>query len=129
MQNYCGGFTNEGLLKTGLNWLKDIETNAYPEVYASNPHILLRVLETANILTCDQVVIHASLARKASSHILGHHRLDYPEIDPPEWHKFITLKQVDGEVKTGDLPIGFWGNLSESYEAHNRDYRGYLKDR
>lgn len=129
MQNYCGGFTNEGLLKTGLNWLKDIETNAYPEVYASNPHILLRVLETANILTCDQVVIHASLARKASSDILGHHRLDYPEIDPPEWHKFITLKQVDGEVKTGDLPIGFWGNLSESYEAHNRDYRGYLKDR
>jgi succinate dehydrogenase/fumarate reductase flavoprotein subunit len=129
MQNYCGGFTNEGLLTTGLNWLKDIENNAYPEVYAGNPHILLRVLETYNTLTCDQVIVLASLARKASSDVLGHHRLDFPEKDPPEWHKFITLKQTDGQAKAGELPIGFWGGLSDNYEAHNRRYRGYLKSK
>jgi succinate dehydrogenase/fumarate reductase flavoprotein subunit len=127
MQNYCGGLTNEGLLKTGLAWLEDLEKNACPETYASNPHILLRVLETYNTLTCDQVIVHASLTRRASSDVLGHHRMDFPENDPPEWHKFITLKQAEGEVKTGELPIAFWGNLGDNYEAHNQDYRGYLK--
>jgi hypothetical protein len=53
--------------------------------------------------------------------------MDFPENDPPEWHKFITLKQAEGEVKTGELPIAFWGNLGDNYEAHNQDYRGYLK--
>jgi len=127
MQNYCGGIKNEELLKIGLIWLKDVEENVFPEVYAPNPHALMRVLESFNMLYCDRLILHASLARKASSKHLGFERQDYAEEDPPEWHKFVTVRQEDGEVRVGELPIGYWGPLAENYESHNRDYRGYLK--
>lgn len=127
MQNYCGSLRNEGLMKTGLKWVRDLKESHYTDTYASNPHILLRVLETYNILTVDEVILQACIARKASSEVLGHFRQDYPEVDPPEWHKWVTLKQVDGETKTGELPLDFHGNLAENYEARNEDYRGFLK--
>ncbi len=126
LQNYCGGLRNEGLMRTGLKWIQDIKEKEFPETYASNPHILLRVLETYNLLTVDEIIFQACIARKASSTVLGHIRQDYPDVDPPEWHKFLTLKQVDGTTRIGDLPIGFWGDLARNYEAHNQDYRGWL---
>lgn len=127
MQNYCSEPKNEELLKIGLTWLKDIEENVFPEVYAPNPHALIRVLETFNMLFCDHLIIHSSLERKGSSKFLGFARQDYPALDAPEWHKFVTVRQEVGEVRAGELPIGFWGALHESYEDHNKDYRGYLK--
>ncbi len=127
MQNYCGGLRNEGLMQTGLKWVRDIKEAYYPRSYASNPHILLRVLETYNILTVDEIILQACLARKASSEILGHFRQDYPAVDPPEWNKWITIKQVDGATSLGELPLNFYGDLSGNYEARNPGYKGYLK--
>jgi len=127
MQNYCGGLRNERLMNTGLKWIKDIKKEYYPQSYASNPHILLRVLETYNILTVDEIILQACLARKASSEVMGHFRQDYPEVDPPEWHRWITLKQVNGATRIGELPLDFGGQLNDNYEAHNRDYKGFLK--
>ncbi|MBW1997575.1 MAG: FAD-binding protein [Deltaproteobacteria bacterium] len=126
MQNYCSEPKNDELLRLGEMWLDDIEANVLQEVYAPNPHILMRVLESYNMMVCDQLIIQASLARKASSKHLGFVRQDYPSLDPPDWHKFITLRQEDGVVKVGERPIGFWGDLSEEYEKHNKDYRGFL---
>jgi hypothetical protein len=120
MQNYCGEPKNEELMKMGQLWFQDIEENVLQEVYAPNPHVLMRVLESFHMLVCDQLILHASLARKASSKHLGFVRQDYPEMEPPEWHKFITLRQEGGEVKVGDRPIGFWGDLDENYESHNK---------
>jgi succinate dehydrogenase/fumarate reductase flavoprotein subunit len=127
MQNYCGGLRNEGLMKTGLKWVQDIKEHHYPETYASNPHILLRVLETYNILTVDEIILQACLARKASSEVMGHFRQDYPEMDPPEWHKWITLRQEEGSTKIGELPLDFAGVLNDNYETHNPGYKGFLK--
>jgi hypothetical protein len=45
-------------------------------------------------------------------------------MDPPEWRKFITLKQENGKLKVGELPQAYWGPLKENYEAHNKDYKG-----
>jgi succinate dehydrogenase/fumarate reductase flavoprotein subunit len=126
MQNYCGEPKNQELLKIGLTWLEDIEKNVCSEAYASNPHALMRVIETFNQLSCDRLILHASLARKASSKHLGFIRQDYPEMDPPAWRKFITLRQDRGEVRAKELPIGFWGDLEKNYESHNKDYKGYL---
>ncbi len=84
----------------------------------------MRALEDLSILTHAQIILHASLARKASSRFLDFHRIDYPHLDPPEWHKFITLKQANGEVKVGERPLDYCGNLKKNYEAHNRDYTG-----
>jgi succinate dehydrogenase/fumarate reductase flavoprotein subunit len=126
MQNYCGEPKNDELLRIGFVWLEDIEKNVLPEAHAPNPHALMRVLETFNQLTCDRLILHASMARKASSKHLGFIRQDHVEMDPPNWHKFITLRQEGEKVQLSERPIGFWGELAENYESHNRDYHGYL---
>jgi len=118
MQNYCGEYKNEELLEIGLIWLEDLQNNEGPRVCADNPHKLMRTLEVFNILTCNEIILYSSMARKASSRYLDFFRLDYPEIDPPEWHQWITVKREDGTVKTGELPINFWGPLKENYEKH-----------
>ena len=127
LQTYCGGMKNEPLMQIGLKWAKDIERDVCPEVCAGNPHILLRVLESFNMITCDQLIIQASLGRKASSQHLGFFRQDYPAMDPPEWEKWLTIQQVNGDVKRGELPIHFWGSLKKNYETHNKNYKGYYK--
>ncbi len=118
MQNYCGEYKNEELLNIGLTWLKDIEKNVAPNLYAANPHILMRALGVLDILACNRMIIHTSLARKASSTYLGFNRLDHPKIDPPAHHKWVTLQQENGSVKTGELPIDFCGDMESNYEAH-----------
>ena len=95
-----------------------------PTLYALDPHKLIRSLEDLSILTHAQIHLHASQARKASSRFLGFLRIDYPQLDPPEWHKLITVKQADGKVQVGELPLDYCGNLKENYEAHNGDYKG-----
>jgi succinate dehydrogenase/fumarate reductase flavoprotein subunit len=128
MQNYCSEPKNEELLHLGKLWLKDIEKNVFPEVSAPNPHMLMRILESFNILYCDEPIIEACLARKASSKSLGFVRQDYPDVDPPEWHKFITVEQKDSQVRVGELPIGIGGPLNDNYEKHNSKYKGFLKE-
>lgn len=119
MQNYCGEPKSEELLKLGLLWLQDIEENELPVAYAENPHKLARTLEVMDILTCDRMILHACLARKASSESLSFLRSDYPQMDPPEWHKWITIKQNEGKVEVGDLPIDYWDSFEENYVKHD----------
>jgi succinate dehydrogenase/fumarate reductase flavoprotein subunit len=122
MQYFCSEYKTESLLKMGLDSLDRIEEKAVPSLFASDPHKLMRCLEDLSMLTHARIIIHASLARRASSRFLGFSRMDYPELDPPEWRKFITVRQENGKVKTGERPLDFCGNLKENYEAHNRDY-------
>ena len=124
MQYFCSEYKTEKLLNMGLDALNDIEQNWVPKLYALDPHKLMRSLEDLSILTFSQLIIQGSLARKASSRFLNFQRIDYPELDPPEWKKFITLKLENGEAKIGELPQAYWGNLKENYEAHNKDYTG-----
>ena len=127
MEKYCGTYKNEDLLKIGLWALKKMEEEDALEAYAPDPHKLGRTLDVIDLVTVCQMIVHASLARKASSKLLNFYRLDYPQVDPPEWHKWITLKQEEGKVKIGELPIEFWGSLKDNYEAHNKDYVGFVK--
>ena len=127
MQFFCSEFKTEKIFNMGLDALKDIEENWVPKLYALDPHKLMRSLEDLSMLTHAQIIIQAMLARKASSRMLDFHRIDYPELDPPEWNKFLTIKQENGKVKTGELPFDYCGNLKENYEAHNRDYTGVYK--
>ena len=127
MQNYCGDIKNEELLNLGLIWLEDVEKNVLPDAFAVNPHMLMRVIETTHILECDKLIIHSSHARKASSRYLGFNRQDYTQNDPPEWHKFVTIRQEEEGVKTGERPIDFALPLADNYEQQNPEYRGFLK--
>ncbi|MGD9158122.1 MAG: FAD-binding protein, partial [Desulfobacteraceae bacterium] len=124
MQYFCSEYKTELLFNMGLETLKEIEEVFVPNLYAHDPHKLMRSIEDLSMLAHAQMVLHASLARKASSRLLNFFRIDYPEIDPPEWSKFITIKHEDSEVKTGEIPLRYWGDMKDGYEAHNRDYTG-----
>jgi succinate dehydrogenase/fumarate reductase flavoprotein subunit len=124
MQYFCSEYKTEKLLNMGLDALNDIEQKWVPQLYALDPHKLMRSLEDLSILGFSKIIIHGSLARRASSRSLNFYRIDYPELDPPEWNKFITLKLEGDKVKVGELPLAYWGNLKENYEAHNKDYEG-----
>jgi len=124
MQDYCGEYKGEAILKMGLEWLKSIRESEASKACARNPHELIRVLECESRITVGEMIMHASLARKASSRALDFKRLDYPETDPPEWHKFITTRLEHGEVKAGEMPVNYWllppyaPTYEENYEKH-----------
>jgi succinate dehydrogenase/fumarate reductase flavoprotein subunit len=127
MQYFCSEYKTELLLNMGLDALKEIEDVHVPRLYALDPHKLMRSIEDLNLLAHGQIVLNASLARQASSRVLNFFRIDYPEIDPPEWNKFITVKLENNNVKTGELPLNYWGDMKANYEAHNKDYTGVYK--
>jgi succinate dehydrogenase/fumarate reductase flavoprotein subunit len=127
MQYYVSEYKTENLLNMGLGALRKIEEESVPLLSAMDPHKLMRSLEDTSLLTYAQIIIQAMLARKASSMLLNFRRIDYPKLDPPEWNHFLTIKQENGKVKTGSLPLTFWGNMKKQYEAYNKDYTGVYK--
>ena len=64
-----------------------------------------------------KIIIQAMLARKASSVPLGLNRIDYPEMDPPEWDKYLTLKLEKDRIQLESFRRRFWANMKEQYEA------------
>jgi len=127
MQMFCSDYKTEKLLIMGLDALRDIQDVHVPRLYALDPHKLMRSIEDLSLLTYGQIVLNASLARKASSRVLNFFRIDYPQIDPPEWNKFVTIKLENNKVKAGALPLKYWGDMKANYEANNKDYAGVYK--
>jgi succinate dehydrogenase/fumarate reductase flavoprotein subunit len=127
MQYFCSEFKTESLLNMGLDALKEIEEVFVPRLYALDPHKLMRSIEDLSMLAHAQMVLNASLIRKASSRPLNFYRIDYPEVDPPEWNKYLTIKLENGKVRSGELPLNYWGDMKANYEVHNRDYTGVYK--
>jgi succinate dehydrogenase/fumarate reductase flavoprotein subunit len=115
MQNYCSEVKNAQTLALAETWLRDLEANEAPRVRAENPHELMRVLEVHDLLTCCRMIVAACQARKASSTHLHFKRLDYPQMDPPEWHKWVVIRKNAQDVAVGDRPIAFWGDFESNY--------------
>ena len=124
MQYYVSEYKTGRLLKMGLGELERLEAEAVPRLFAHDPHKLMRTIEDLSMLEYAKIIIHASLARKASSIPLNFKRIDFPEIDPTEWYKFLTFRLENNQVCNGELPPRFWGDMAQQYEAHNSDYNG-----
>jgi len=122
MQDHCGATKRDVLLRAGIDKLRFLRANDLQQLSCSNPHNLVRTLEVLNVLTNAELVLNACLARKASARHLLFDRSDYPEKDPPEWHKLVTVRLENGSVKEGHIPIDYYGDLQATYEAHNKDY-------
>jgi succinate dehydrogenase/fumarate reductase flavoprotein subunit len=122
MQDYCGEYKNEETLTMGLRWLISIRESETSRVYARNPHELMRTLECLTRITVGEIMMHTSLARKASSRPLEFKRLDYPEVDPKEWNKLVTIRLKDGDVKVGELPLNYY-LLPPNASAYEENYR------
>ena len=124
MQYYAGEFRSEELLDLGLEELERIRQYAVPRLYALDPHKLMRSLEDLSMMDYASIILHAMKERRLTSPALRIDRLDYPENDPAEENCYLTLRLEDGEVKYKRVPIRYWGNMKEQYEAHNPDYTG-----
>ena len=124
MQDYCGEHKSERTLQEGLRLLQGLRESEASTTFAANPHELTRALECRSIITVGEAVMHASLARRASSALLSFTRLDYPTVDPPDWQKLLVAKLVDGKVAVGELPLDYHlrppyaPTYEENYRAH-----------
>ena len=127
MQYYVGGYQTEHLYDLALEEIKRIEENAVTELYALDPHKLMRCIEDLNMIEHAKIKIQAMKERRFSSPALGVQRLDYPEVDAEEMQKYLLIYEEDGETKFERIPIRFWGNMKEEYEKHNPDYAGVYK--
>ena len=126
MQDYCGQYRNEEALNAGLRLFRELKEAELTRTYAANPHELERVLECHTIITVGEMLIHSSLARKASSDLLNFQRLDYPEVDPPAWHKLLPIRLKDGNVEVREVPLDwhlkapYAAGYEENYEKHSK---------
>jgi succinate dehydrogenase/fumarate reductase flavoprotein subunit len=124
MQDYCGEYKTERTLDMGLKRLGDLLETEGERTYAGNPHELVRLLECFGLVDMGRLCIEAAKARKCSSRLLGFYRLDYPEVDPPEWHCFVPVSQKDGAVNSRKLPVDYYlqapysGDLEENYRQY-----------
>ncbi len=124
MRDYCGRYKNETTLNLGLRLLNELRTTEMADAYSSNPHELGRLLECDALITVGELIMKASLARKASHAGLDFIRLDYPDMNPPEWNKLLPIHQENGKAVTRDVPLDFHlkdpnaGTLEENYRKH-----------
>jgi succinate dehydrogenase/fumarate reductase flavoprotein subunit len=124
MQDYCGETKNDETLNLGLKWLDSMRESELSTAFARNPHELGRAMEAFSQCNVGEVIIQACLAHKASSMPLGLNRLDYPEMDPPEYQKFMTIRNNDGKIEIGELPFEYWllppyfSSYEENYKEH-----------
>ena len=125
MKEHCGAKRSAELLTKGLDRLREIRDDLAMRLSARNPHELHRCLESLSVLSNAETVLHSSLARRASAKQLHFIRTDYPEMDPQEWHKFVTVRKAEEGVVYGERPIDYYRPLKGNYEAWNRDYLEY----
>jgi succinate dehydrogenase/fumarate reductase flavoprotein subunit len=125
MKQHCGAEKTEERLSKGLDRLVEIRGDLVARLSASNPHQLLRCLESLSVLSNAETVLHSCRARKASAKQLHFVRTDYPEMDPQEWHKWVTVRKTEQGVVYGEKDIDYYLPLKETYEANNQDYLEY----
>jgi succinate dehydrogenase/fumarate reductase flavoprotein subunit len=127
MQDYCSTYKSEKTLNAGLRLMQELRGNELQSAYASNPHELGRLLECSSLISMGEMIMQASLVRKASSIYLDFYRLDYPELDPKEWEKLLPIRQLDGKVETRELSLNHHleAPYSTDYEENYQQHCGY----
>jgi hypothetical protein len=124
MQDYCGQYKSKETLQVGLRLLKELAESEATTVHAANPHELARAAECLSLITVGEAVIHASLAREASSKLLNFVRLDHPDMDPAQWQKLLLVKLVDDQVAVDEAPLDY--HLRPPYApTYEENYQRY----
>ena len=127
MQYFVGEFRSEKLLQLALEEIDRLETYAVPMLCAPDPHKLMRAMEDISIIEYSKIIIYAMRERRFTNEKLNIERIDYPEDNEEDAKNFLVLHQEDGKPVYERVPIRFWGNMKEEYEAHNKDYTGVYK--
>jgi succinate dehydrogenase/fumarate reductase flavoprotein subunit len=123
MQDYCGEYKTEHTLDMGIRRMRDLMETEGERMYASNPHELVRAIESLSLCELGVAYMEAAKARRASSGVLGFYRNDYPE-DTEEWHKLIAIRSTDEAVASHGLPVDYHlrapyaSDLEENYQRY-----------
>lgn len=122
IQSYANDLKSKQTLELGLRWYEDIKDTVVPTIHASDPHKLMRTLDVYDILTNNEIIMHADLARDEQCEgWLNFTRAGKGQEEPEQWRKITTIKQRNEAVEAGEMPIDFYGEQQESYESHNPD--------
>lgn len=127
MQYFAGEYRNETMFNMALDEIRRIEENAVSQLYALDPHKLMRSLEDLFMIEHAKIILSAMKERRFTNEELGVQRLDYPEDNEAEANSYLTLTLRDDGIHFDKLPLRYWGNQKEQYEAHNQDYTGVYK--
>jgi len=113
---------SEHRMQTGLaHFLR--ANDEFAEVGASNPHELMRVMESHFIRDCAEMAARASLFRTESRWGLYHYRQDFPEMDDENWFVHVNLKKDEqGRMAVFKRPVAPYVVPLESSEL--RGYHG-----
>ena len=118
MQLHCGDPKSDRLLRIGLEVLEGYERDVVPETCAYNPHELVRLLETFDVLSVAQLVLHACLARTSDAPALQFRRTDGR--DTGQGRNLVLVRQEeDGSVATREVPVDWFGDLAAGYGQAN----------
>jgi len=96
---YAGPAKTEGMLQHGLELTEELRNRVLPQLYARNPHELMRAVEARNILDVAEMHMSAALYRTETVPYGRHflHRLDYPTQDPSWYRQRVVIKKENGE--------------------------------
>ena len=111
--------TGQGLNRA-LQKLEAVRDNLVPEMAASDPHYLLKLMEAKGMTLVAEMYLRASLMRKESR--CGHFREDYPtRVGAPAW---IQLDNHNGKVrlKVKNVPIEDYPFKPHRYYMDDFDY-------
>jgi succinate dehydrogenase/fumarate reductase flavoprotein subunit len=126
MQDHCGQTRSQGALRAGLELLAGLRESEARALSAANPHELARAAECLALLSVGEAVLQACLARRASSAVLNHYRLEHPAVDPPEWRKLLVLRKAGDEAQVEERSLDwhlrppFASSNDENYRLHCR---------
>ncbi|MDR2664861.1 MAG: FAD-dependent oxidoreductase [Oscillospiraceae bacterium] len=121
MQDYCGDYKTEYTLDMGIRRMNDLYETEGQRMYASNPHELVRAIESLSLCELGIAYMEAAKARRGSVKGLGFFRNDYPEYDEAQ-KKLIPISLKDGQVHTRDLSLYYHleapysSDLEENYQ-------------
>ena len=109
----------------GIRRMNDLLGTEGQRMYVNNPHELARAVETISLAELGIAVMEASKARKASNHLLGFVRNDFPE-EPEEWHAWVAVSQDETGVKSRKVPVDY--HLQAPYSADlEENYQRYCE--
>lgn len=117
MQNYCGGVKCDDLLRQGLAAIHGLQKEC-EHITCRNPHELVRAHEVEDILTVSELILEASLRRKASCEPLFFRRSDSDEKRREQENCYIALRRRGDTVVQREVPLRFYGDLETNYQKH-----------
>lgn len=117
-----------GVRRTGRGLKLALETLAAlavrePELIADDLHGVMRVREAKNIRLNTEIMATAALAREETRTRSSHRRMDFPESDDVNWHRFVVVeKGGDGMPSVRSLDSSL--PLSATFERNTRSIAG-----